>query len=158
MLVGGDTTGRPSTRSSFLGHRGAIVDERKSLWTRRGNCYDNAVMEAAFFSSVKAELRERVRQPRRREEGELFTYIEVFYNQRRRHSTWIGYVSPAAFEQRAVSTGYGCVMRGIFRIGQIDAMKKSLRMPQERLSRGGVATLVPPLFEDTYPQRGVFRA
>ena len=32
----------------------------------------------------------------------LFKYIEVFYNQRRRHST-IGYLSPAAFEQRARS-------------------------------------------------------
>ena len=31
---------------------------------------------------------------------ELFDYIEVFYNQRRRHST-IGRISPAAFERRA---------------------------------------------------------
>lgn len=31
---------------------------------------------------------------------ELFDYIEVFYNQRRRHST-IGYLSPAAFERHA---------------------------------------------------------
>lgn len=29
---------------------------------------------------------------------ELFDYIDVFYNQRRRHST-IGQVSPAAFEK-----------------------------------------------------------
>ena len=29
---------------------------------------------------------------------ELFDYIEVFYNQRRRHST-LGHVSPAAFER-----------------------------------------------------------
>jgi len=34
---------------------------------------------------------------------ELFDYLEVFYNQRRRHST-IGLVSPAAFE-RAVRVG-----------------------------------------------------
>jgi transposase InsO family protein len=32
----------------------------------------------------------------------LFEYIEVFYNQRRRHST-LGYVGPAVFEQRALS-------------------------------------------------------
>ena len=31
---------------------------------------------------------------------ELFDYIEVFYNQRRRHST-LGQISPAAFERRA---------------------------------------------------------
>ena len=30
---------------------------------------------------------------------ELFDYIEVFYNQRRRHST-LGQISRAAFEQR----------------------------------------------------------
>jgi putative transposase len=33
---------------------------------------------------------------------ELFDYIEVFYNQRRRHST-LGQISPAAFERRATS-------------------------------------------------------
>ena len=30
----------------------------------------------------------------------LFDYIEVFYNQRRRHCT-LGQISPAAFERRA---------------------------------------------------------
>jgi putative transposase len=68
--------------------------------SRRGNCYDNAVMEA-LFSSVKAELRERF-DSRDEAKRELFTYIEVFYNQRRRHST-IGYRSPAAFERQARS-------------------------------------------------------
>jgi len=68
--------------------------------SRRGNCYDNAVMEA-FFSSVKAELRERF-DSRDEATRELFTYIEVFYNQRRRHST-IGYRSPAAYERQARS-------------------------------------------------------
>lgn len=33
---------------------------------------------------------------------QLFEYIEVFYNQRRRHST-LGQISPAAFERRAQS-------------------------------------------------------
>ena len=35
---------------------------------------------------------------------ELFDYIEVFYNQRRRHST-LGQISPAAFERRANEEG-----------------------------------------------------
>jgi len=65
--------------------------------SRRGNCYDNAVMEA-FFSSVKAELRERF-DSRGDAKRELFDYIEVFYNQRRRHST-LGQISPAEFERR----------------------------------------------------------
>jgi transposase InsO family protein len=64
--------------------------------SRRGNCYDNAVMES-FFSSVKSELADRF-ESCGEAKMELFDYIEVFYNQRRRHST-IGQVSPAAFEK-----------------------------------------------------------
>jgi transposase InsO family protein len=33
---------------------------------------------------------------------ELFDYIDVFYNQRRRHST-LDQISPAAFERRAMT-------------------------------------------------------
>jgi transposase InsO family protein len=68
--------------------------------SRRGNCYDNAVMES-FFSTVKSELGEHF-DSNGDAKMELFDYVEVFYNQRRRHST-IGYVSPAVFEQRALS-------------------------------------------------------
>ncbi|MEO7867034.1 MAG: IS3 family transposase [Candidatus Eisenbacteria bacterium] len=64
--------------------------------SRRGNCYDNAVMES-FFSSLKNELSDRFAS-HGEAKMELFDYIEVFYNQRRRHST-IGQVSPAAFEK-----------------------------------------------------------
>lgn len=64
--------------------------------SRRGNCHDNAVMEA-FFSSLKSELADRFDSGGDAKMA-LFDYIEVFYNQRRRHST-IGYVSPAAFER-----------------------------------------------------------
>jgi transposase InsO family protein len=66
--------------------------------SRSGDVYDNAVMEA-FFSTVKMELGDRfenVDDAQRR----LFKYLEVFYNQRRRHST-IGYVSPAVYEHHA---------------------------------------------------------
>jgi putative transposase len=66
--------------------------------SRRGNCYDNAVMES-FFSSVKSEVADRF-DSCGEAKMELFDYIEVFYNQRRRHST-LGQVSPAAFERRA---------------------------------------------------------
>jgi transposase InsO family protein len=66
--------------------------------SRRGDCYDNAVMES-FFSTVKSELAERF-DSFGGAKMELFDYIEVFYNQRRRHST-LGQISPAAFERRA---------------------------------------------------------
>ena len=68
--------------------------------SRRGNCYDNAVMDS-FFSTVKSELGEHFDS-----HGEakmaLFDYIEVFYNQKRRHST-LGQISPAAFERKALT-------------------------------------------------------
>ena len=67
--------------------------------SRRGNCYDNAVMES-FFATVKSEEAERFDS-----HGEakmaLFDFIEVFYNQQRRHST-LGQISPAEFERRAL--------------------------------------------------------
>jgi len=77
--------------------------------SRRGNCWDNAVMES-FFSTVKSELGERFDS-----HGEakmaLFDYIEVFYNQRRRHST-LGQISPAAFERHAAEEGMDAVENG----------------------------------------------
>jgi transposase InsO family protein len=78
----------------------AILDARgiTCSMSRRGDCYDNAVMES-FFSTVKSELADRF-DSFGEAKMELFDYIEVFYNQRRRHST-LGQISPAAFERRA---------------------------------------------------------
>jgi putative transposase len=70
--------------------------------SRRGNCHDNAVMESCF-STIKAELTDRF-DSCSEAKRELFAYIEVFYNQRRRHST-IGQISPAAYERRARAEG-----------------------------------------------------
>src|SRR5438445_8727307 len=64
--------------------------------SRRGNCYDDAVMES-FFSTIKSELAVRF-DSCGEAKMELFDYIEVFYNQRRRHST-LGQISPAEFER-----------------------------------------------------------
>jgi transposase InsO family protein len=66
--------------------------------SRRGNCHDNAVMES-FFSTLKSELGERF-ESHGEAKMELFDYIEVFYNQRRRHST-LGQISPAEYERRS---------------------------------------------------------
>jgi putative transposase len=90
----------------------AILDGRgiTCSMSRRGNCYDNAMMES-FFSTVKTELADRF--PSFGEgKMELFAYIEVFYNQRRRHST-LGQISPARFERRRATRGHGrCHPRG----------------------------------------------
>ena len=64
--------------------------------SRRGNCLDNAVAES-LFSTVKFELGETFESIHRGKE-QLFDYIEVFYNQKRRHST-LDYVSPARYER-----------------------------------------------------------
>jgi putative transposase len=66
--------------------------------SRRGNCYDNAVMES-WFSTVKSEAGVRF-ESYAHAKAILFDYIEVFYNQRRRHST-LGQLSPAEFERRS---------------------------------------------------------
>lgn len=70
----------------------------KPSMSRRGNCWDNAVAES-FFSSLKKErIRRRIYKTRDRAKADIFDYIEMFYNQSRRHSH-IGGVSPEAFEQ-----------------------------------------------------------
>jgi len=53
----------------------------------------------SFFSTVKSERADRF-DTDGNAKMELFDYIEVFYKQRRRHST-LGQISPAAFERRA---------------------------------------------------------
>jgi putative transposase len=52
----------------------------------------------AFFSTVKKRGR-RTLGLSRHAKGELFDYIEVFYNQGRRRSS-AGRMSPAAFDRR----------------------------------------------------------
>ena len=60
-------------------------------------------MIESFFSTVKSELGEHF-DSNGEAKMELFDYIEVFYNQRRRHST-LGQISPAEFERRANEEG-----------------------------------------------------
>jgi putative transposase len=68
----------------------------------RGDAYDNAVAES-FFATLKKELIRRRSWPSRRELiGEVFEYIEAFYNPIRRHST-LGYLSPVDFETGTLS-------------------------------------------------------
>jgi putative transposase len=68
--------------------------------SRRGDCYDNAVLES-FFSTVKSELADRFGSYGEAK-MEVFDYLEVYYNQRRRHST-LGQISPAEFERRTAA-------------------------------------------------------
>ena len=65
--------------------------------SRRANCWDNAVVES-FFGSMKVEWLEDVYQNRSDATQDVFEYIEVFYNRKRRHST-LGGTSPLDYER-----------------------------------------------------------
>lgn len=67
--------------------------------SRRGNCWDNAVAES-FFKTIKTEfIRWENFQSRREAELKIFSYIEIFYNRQRLHST-NGYLSPVEYEEQ----------------------------------------------------------
>jgi putative transposase len=70
--------------------------------SRRGNCYDNAVVES-FFKTLKREcVRKQTFVSRAEAKSAIFNYIEMFYNSKRRHS-YLNYLSPNDFEIRYFS-------------------------------------------------------
>jgi putative transposase len=103
---------KPDVTSGLLHHsdRGsqyASVEYRKALsalkatcsMSRKGNCWDNAVMES-FFSTLKLELDlDKVIGDRVHTRSTVFSWIEGWYNRERLHSS-LGYVSPVVFEER----------------------------------------------------------
>ena len=67
--------------------------------SRKGNCYDNAAMEA-FWSTLKREaLEESANWSKDRVRRVIFEYIESIYNRSRLHSS-LGYQSPVDFEHQ----------------------------------------------------------
>ena len=88
--------GSPYTSRAYqlcLEQSGIIVS-----MSRKGNCWDNSVMES-FFGTLKDEcVGSTVYSSHDEARSELFTYMEGYYNRVRRHST-LGYVSPFVYEQ-----------------------------------------------------------
>ena len=67
----------------LIGKGGMVVQSM----SRKGNCWDNAVAES-FFKSLKTEwLYGKTFKTRDEAEIEVFRYIEMWYNRKRRHST-----------------------------------------------------------------------
>jgi putative transposase len=67
--------------------------------SRRGNCYDNAVAES-FFQLLKRErIRRKVYNTREEGRQDVFDYIEMFYNPRRRHGN-NNRLSPVEYEKQ----------------------------------------------------------
>ena len=72
--------------------------------SRRGNCYDNAVAES-FFQLLKRErVKRKTYATRDDARSDVFDYIELFYNPKRRHGH-NGGLSPIQFEQQHLSHG-----------------------------------------------------
>ncbi len=84
--------------SIAFGERCKAMGVRPSMGTV-GDAYDNAMAES-FFASLECELIDR-RSFKNKAEARtaLFTWIEGWYNPRRRHSA-LGYLSPIAFERQ----------------------------------------------------------
>ena len=72
--------------------------------SRRGNCYDNAVVESFFSSMKKEKIRLRTFKTSEEARAEIFDYIEVFYNRARWHQ-YLGNISPGAHEEQMAKYG-----------------------------------------------------
>jgi transposase InsO family protein len=66
--------------------------------SRKGDCWDNAVVES-FFATLKCEcLYQEPLRTRAQARQKTFEFIEVFYNKQRAHSA-LGYLSPEEYEK-----------------------------------------------------------
>ncbi len=77
-----------------------LLDDNKVVcsMSRKGNCWDNACVES-FFGSLKNEwTKGRIYESYEDGKNDVFNYIEMFYNRKRRHAS-LGYVSPAVYEE-----------------------------------------------------------
>ena len=82
-----------SEYQDVLAHHGIVCS-----MSRKGNCWDNAVVES-FFSTLDIECaRGRPFPSRHAARREVVNYILTFYNPTRLHST-LGYRSPMEFER-----------------------------------------------------------
>lgn len=89
--------------SIAFGQRCRQMGVRPSMGTV-GDAYDNAMAES-FFASLECELLERRSfQTKTEARLALFSYIEGWYNPRRRHSA-LGYRSPMNFEKEMLADG-----------------------------------------------------
>jgi putative transposase len=79
---------------AFLREHGIVCS-----MSRRGNCHDNAVAES-FFQLLKRErIRRKTYLTRNQARSDVFDYIEVFYNQKRRHGS-SGRMAPIEYERQ----------------------------------------------------------
>lgn len=82
-----------------IGFRAALkTNSITQSMSGKGNAYDNAVVES-FFATLKTEAVEGANyQTRQQAKTSIFSYLEGFYNSKRRHSS-LGLLSPDDFER-----------------------------------------------------------
>jgi putative transposase len=103
VLVHSDQGSQFTSRdwASFLKHHNL-----EHSMSRRGNCHDNAVAES-FFNLLKRErIRRRTYRTRADARQDVFDYIEMFYNPKRKHAR-NGMLLPVNFErqQKTITEG-----------------------------------------------------
>ena len=77
-----------------------LLDDNKAICSmcRKGNRLNNACVES-FFGSLKSEwVKGRIYNMFDVSKKDIFNYIEMFYNRKRRH-VLLGYVSPVVYEE-----------------------------------------------------------
>jgi hypothetical protein len=76
--------------------------------SRRGNCHDNAVAES-FFQLLKRErIKKKIYGTREEARSDIFDYIEMFYNSKRRHGS-SDQMSPTEYENQYYQRQWKCL-------------------------------------------------
>jgi transposase InsO family protein len=65
--------------------------------SRKGDCYDNAVVESFFHTLKNEQFGDQIYLTRKETRLAVIDYIEMFYNSHRLHSS-LGYVAPNDYE------------------------------------------------------------
>jgi len=87
--------------ASFLKHHNL-----EHSMSRRGNCHDNAVVESFFNLRKRERIRRRVYKTRTEARQDVFDYIEMFYNPKRKHVR-NGMLPPVEFERQQQTSTEG---------------------------------------------------
>jgi putative transposase len=99
--------------------------------SRRGNCHDNAVAES-FFQLLKRErIRRRNYPTRDAARQDVFEYIELFYNPKRKHTN-NGMLSPVDYEIRPQNLNKAAVQetRGTSKVGNPPRLSDRRKRPK----------------------------
>jgi putative transposase len=90
---------RGSQYSAYAYQARLAAAECRVSMSRRGDCWDNAVVESFFATLTKELLAQANFRTRAAACTAIVEFIEVWYNRQRLHSA-LGYVSPATFEEQ----------------------------------------------------------